>query len=367
MRTSHTSLVLAVLAALTAVACNTQKASVVGAGKHALDCSGASLALGDDAVVGKLDGKAITIKDLGDDAKHAEQKALWEYCDAVFTTRNQALDNYVTEKLVDKAAAAAGKPTDEWMQAEVQKRIPQPSDTEMQAFYEGRKRPEMPPFDKIDPSLKGQIVMVMQREKSEEAVHGIIDDLKKGVAIEHSLPDVRSPPRNVDVTEHTAVKGSKLAKVKVIEFADFQCPYCSKAADAVRQLSAKYGDKIEVAYRNFPLRTIHPFAQHAAEVAQCAQAQGKFWEMSDKMYSDQQALDEESLKASAKAVGLDEGKLNECLSSGKATAEVEDDVKKATDLGVEGTPTFFVNGRLHAGAPTLEGLSQVIDAELKGS
>jgi len=106
--------------------------------------------------------------------------------------------------------------------------------------------------------------------------------------------------------------------VKVVEFADFQCPYCSRAADAVRELSAKYGDKIEVAYRNFPLRTIHPFAQHAAEVGQCALAQGKFWEMSDKMYSDQSKLDEDSLTASAKEVGLDTAKLDECSSPGAA-------------------------------------------------
>ncbi|HEY4221880.1 MAG TPA: thioredoxin domain-containing protein, partial [Myxococcota bacterium] len=298
-----------------------------------------------------------------------EKKALYEYCDAVFSNRAQALDNYVTEQLVDKAGKAAGKTGDDWMQAEVQKHLPSPTDDDIKAFYEKNKREGMPPLDGLKDealaSLKGQIVMVMNRQKSEDAVRDILDGLHKGVTVEKSLPDVRSPARDIDITAHTAFKGSPAAKVKIVEFADFQCPYCSKAAEAVKQLTAKYGDKIEVAYRNFPLVSIHPFAQHAAEVGQCALAQGKFWEMSDKMYSDQDKLDEGSLVDSAKAVGMDDKKLEECLGSGKGAAEVADDVKKAQELGVEGTPTFFVNGRQHLGAPTVEGLSAAIDMELK--
>ena len=332
---------------------------------HAVNCAGASLALPDDTVVGKLDGQPITVKDLGADAQSAERKALFEYCDAVSSARNTALDNYVVEKLVAKAAKAAGKSSDDYMQAEVQKRIPQPADADIKTFYEARKREGMPDFASIDPQLKQQVVMVMNREKSEDAVHDIIEGLKKGVNVERTLPDVRSPPRDVEITAHTATKGGKTAKVQVVEFADFQCPYCSRAADAVRQLSSKYGNKIEIAYRNFPLRSLHPFAQHAAEVGQCAQAQGKFWEMADKMYSDQDKLDEASLEDSAKSIGIDTAKLDECLKSGQGAKEVEEDVKKATDLGIEGTPTFFVNGRQHLGAPTLEGLSAAIDAELK--
>jgi protein-disulfide isomerase len=355
-------------AALAILACTTPAktaAATPKAGGHAVDCAGASLALPEDTVVGKLDGQPITLKDLGPDAKSAEQKALFEYCDAVFSSRQNALDNYVVEHLVDKAAKAAGKSTDDYMQAEVTKRIPQPSDDQIKAFYDSKKREGMPEFDKIDPQLRAQVVMVMNREKSEGAVKDILDGLKKGVAVEKSLPDVRSPPRDVEITAHTAIKGGKDAKVKVVEFADFQCPYCSRAAEAVRELNAKYGDKIEIAYRNFPLRQIHPFAQHAAEVGQCAQEQGKFWEMADKMYSDQEKLDEASLEDSAKAIGLDTAKFDDCLKSGRGASAVEEDVKKATDLGVEGTPTFFVNGRQHLGAPTLEGLSAAVDAELK--
>jgi protein-disulfide isomerase len=352
---------LAACAALAGCTTSEKVATPASGSQHARDCNGASLALSDDVVVGKLDGQPITYKDLGPEAMAAEKKALFEYCDAVHATRATALDNYVTEKLVEKAAKAAGQSPDDWMQAEVQKRIPQPSDAEIEAFYKARARPGAPPLEEV----KGQVVMMMQREKSEDAVRDILEGIKKGVSVEKTLPDVRSPPRDVAVTEHTARKGgSERAKVRVVEFADFQCPYCSMAANTVKELTAKYGDKVEFAYRNFPLRSIHPNAQRAAEFAQCSQAQGKFWEMHDKLYAAQDKLDEESMRASAKEIGLDEGKLDECLQSGKGAADVDADYKTGESLGVEGTPTFFVNGRQHVGAATVEALSATIDAEL---
>lgn len=358
---------LAVLAVAGLAACTTSEKVATpasGAMAHAVDCAGASLALPEATVVGKLDGKPITVKDLGADAAAAERKALYEYCDAVHATRAQALDGYVTEQLVQKAAAAAGKTADEWVQGEMQKRIAEPSEEEIKAFYDANTRPGAPPLEEI----RGQVVMVMQREKSEQAVREILEGLKKGVAVERSLPDVRSPARDVGVAAHTATKGGskeKGARVQVVEFADFQCPYCTVAAKTVKELHAKYGDKVEFAYRHFPLRSIHPDAQRAAELAQCSKEQGKFWEMHDKMYGAQDKLDEASLKEAASSLGLDAAKLDACLGSGRAAAEVEEDFKKAGELGVEGTPTFFVNGRQHLGAPTLEGLSAAIDAELE--
>jgi protein-disulfide isomerase len=354
---------LVLLAAASAVACTTPEkvAKPAQSAARAADCAGASLALPEDAVIARLDGKPVTIKDLGPEAAEAEQRALYEYCDTVHANRARALDSWVTQTLVEKAAAKASQSPDEWVQAEVQKRLPQPSDADIQAFYDTRKRPGAPPLEEV----RGQVIMLMQREKSEEAVRGLLEGLKQGVALETSFPDVRSPPRDVAAAAHTATKGSKNAKVRVVEFADFQCPYCTIAATSVKELHSRYGDKVEFAYRHFPLRSIHPDAQRAAEFAQCSRDQGKFWELHDKMYGDQEKLDEPSLRAAAAAVGLDAKKLDECLSSGRATAEVEEDMKAAEALGVGGTPTFFVNGRQHAGAATVEALAAAIDAELK--
>ena len=354
---------LPILLALAAVSCTTaEKASNAGTtARHAVDCAGASLAVPETDVVGTLDGKPITYGQLGKQVVDAERKALYEYCDAVYAARSAALDNHVVDQLVERAAQAAGKPVDEWMAEEVKKRAVEPTDAEIQAFYDQRKRPDAPPLEAVKP----QVAMLIAREKSEQAVSAVLEDLRKGAAFKASLPDVRSPARDVAVTEHTASKGKKGAPVRVVEFADFECPYCSQAADNMRELEKKYGDRVEFAYRHFPLRSIHPNAQRAAEFSQCAGAQGKFWEMHDKMYAAQDSLDEASLRGQAQAAGIDIPKLDECLTSGRGAAEVNKDFETASELGVGGTPTFFVNGRQHLGAPSVEGLSAAIEDALR--
>jgi protein-disulfide isomerase len=351
------------LVAVLAASAGCKSASTSGAGPGSLaaksGCTAASPTLPADTVVASLDGKAITVADLGKELASAEEKSLSSYCDAVHGARAQALDNYVTEKLVEKAASAAGKAPDDWMKEELDKKNPPPSDEAMKAFYDERKRPDAPPFD----AVKEQVAAVMMREQAGEAVQSIVSDLKKGAKFEDKLPDVRPPPRDVDIAAHTARKGGQGAKVKVVEFADFQCPYCSRAAAIVRELHAKYGDRVEFAYRHFPLRQMHPDAQRAAEHAQCAQKQGKFWELHDKLYAAQDKLDEESIKGFEKELGLDETKLAACLSSGEAAKEVEADLQKAETLGLEGTPSFFVDGRLVPGA-SIEALTTAIDRAL---
>ena len=360
MRSLYLFAVAAIVSSLSA--CTTpEKASTGTTSRRATDCAGASLALEDASVVGTLQGKPVTYGELGKEVAAAEKKALFEYCDAVFGARSAALDNYVTDQVVEKAAQAAGKPVDEWMADEVKKRVVDPTDAEIQAFYDKRKRPDAPPLEAVKP----QIAMLITRERSEEAVRLVLEGLRKTVELKASLPDVRSPAREVAITEHTGSKGKKGAAVRIVEFADFQCPYCSQAADNMREIEKKYGDRVELAYRHFPLRSIHPDAQRAAEFSQCAGAQGKFWQMHDKMYASQDALDEESLRGHALAVGVDVPRLEECLKSGRGAAEVNKDFEEASELGVGGTPTFFVNGRQHLGAPTVEGLSAAVEEALR--
>lgn len=347
---------------LAALGCSTsEKATKPSPGAHAVDCAGASLALAGETVVATFDGQPVTVKDLGDEVANAERRALFEYCDTVHSLRTTAVDNLVVDRLIKKAAAAAGKSEEEWVRGEVQKRAPEPSDAEVQAFYDTRKRPDAPPLELV----RAQVVDAIQREKGQDALRQVVDDLKKGVAVEKSLPDVRSPPRDVNVTAHTATKGKAGAKVRLVEFADFQCPYCSIAAKTMSELAQKYGDRVEFAYRHFPLRSIHPNAQRAAEFAQCANEQGKFWEMHDKLYEGQDSLDESSMRTAATVLGLDATKLDECLGSGRATTQVDEDFKSGEDIGVQGTPSFFINGRQHAGAPSVEALAAALDAELR--
>ncbi len=325
----------------------------------------ASLALNDDTVVATFNGKAVTYKDLGPEIRRAEERALRSYCDAIYSARSIALDNHVTETLVEAEAKKASKSADEWVRGEVDKRVGEPSDAEIQAFYDKQKGAmgdQLPPLEMVKP----QVVQFLKREKSEGAVTDLLDGLKKTAQLDKKLPDVRSPPVDLTAKATTGVKGKKGAKVQLVEFADFQCPYCTRAADTVKELTAKYGDKVEFSYRHFPLRQIHPQAQRASEIAQCAGEQGKFWEVHDALYANQSSLDEASAIGHATAAGVDAAKLTECLSSGRAATMVDDDFKKGEEAGVEGTPSFFINGRKFEGNPNAAGLSAAIEEALRG-
>src|SRR3989344_1088154 len=154
------------------------------------------------------------------------------------------------------------------------------------------------------------------------------------------------------------------AAVVIVEFSDFQCPYCSQDYPVVKQLIRDYGDRVRFIYRDFPLVDTPPRALPAALAANCAFEQGKFWEMHDKIFENQAALEEADLKRYAIQIGLNSVAFGGCLSSGKYVKEIEDDYNAGIEAGVEATPTFFVNGTLVRGAVPYEALQQLIVAEL---
>jgi len=152
--------------------------------------------------------------------------------------------------------------------------------------------------------------------------------------------------------------------VTIIEFSDFQCPFCFRAAPTVRQVLATYGDKIRLVYRHYPIPG-HPQARPAAEASACAAEQGKFWEFHDRLFADQSKLSAADLKQDAAAIGLDAAKFDSCVTSGKYKADVDADIQAGEAAGVNGTPAFFVNGRLLSGAQPFESFKRVIDEELQ--
>jgi len=158
--------------------------------------------------------------------------------------------------------------------------------------------------------------------------------------------------------------GSKDAKVTIIEFSDFECPACKRAEPVVKQVTSYYGDKILFVYRDFPIYQLHPFAQKAAEASECAFEQDKYWEMHDKLFDNQDALDVSSLKRYAREIGLDGAQFDSCLDSSKYQSEVEKDANDGVKAGVQGTPTFFINGKQYTGGRSLEEFRKIIDKEL---
>jgi len=156
------------------------------------------------------------------------------------------------------------------------------------------------------------------------------------------------------------------APVTVVEFSDFQCPYCARfVTDTYPQIKQQYEGKIRFVFRDFPLSTIHENAEKAAEAAGCANEQGKFWEYHDILFNNQQALDVASLKNYASQLGLDTAAFNQCLDSGTRAQEIQKDYQDGISYGVQGTPAFFVNGLLVSGAQPLSVFQSAIDAALQ--
>jgi protein-disulfide isomerase len=150
----------------------------------------------------------------------------------------------------------------------------------------------------------------------------------------------------------------------VIEFADFQCPFCLAASPTVKRVLETYGDRIRFVYRNYPLPN-HPQAQPAAEAAQCANEQGKFWPYHDRLFAEAGKLMDADLKKAAVDLGLDAARFNSCVDEHRYKSVVEADQQAGNEAGVNGTPAFFVNGRLLSGAQPFEVFKRVIDEELE--
>lgn len=150
----------------------------------------------------------------------------------------------------------------------------------------------------------------------------------------------------------------------IVEFEDFQCPYCKQAQSTLAQLESRYGNKIKVVHRDFPIDQIHPLARRAAEGARCANEQGKFWIYHDKLYATTLTSDPNQLSGLAKNAGLDEESFEKCLASGQFKGAVQKDFDEGVKLGVSSTPTFFINGRLVVGSQPLDNFARIVDEEL---
>ena len=150
----------------------------------------------------------------------------------------------------------------------------------------------------------------------------------------------------------------------LVEFSDFQCPYCKRAQATLKQIIERYPGKVRHLFRDFPLESLHPEARRAAEAARCAQDQGKFWEYHDVLFANSPSLATDDLRRYAEQVGLEVPTFERCVSTGVHRATVQRDLEEGIRLGVNGTPAFFVNGRALHGAQPLEAFARVIEEEL---
>jgi formate-nitrite transporter family protein len=167
------------------------------------------------------------------------------------------------------------------------------------------------------------------------------------------------------VGERDHVTGPATAPVTLVEYGDFECPSCRKAWPMVKTLQQRLGDKLRFVFRNFPLTKLHPNAQRAAEAAEAAAAQGAFWQMHDRLFERQFALEDDNLIEYASELGLDADRVRAALEGGTYRARVKEDVLSGLESGVSGTPTFFINGERYDGAHGTEPLFEALQGALR--
>jgi protein-disulfide isomerase len=210
--------------------------------------------------------------------------------------------------------------------------------------------------------VAGQIKTFLQQQRTQEARETFITSLRQ----KHKVRILLEPPREKVEIAGAPTKGPENAPVTIIEWSDFQCPYCSKVAPTLHEVMAKYPNKVRFAFRQFPL-SFHPYAQKAAEASLCAHEQGKFWEMHDAMFGNQQELGVDKLKEKAAGMGMKADQFNQCLDSGKYAAKIAADMADGQKVGVSGTPATFINGRMVSGAASVQDFAAIIDDEIARS
>ena len=274
-----------------------------------------------------------------------------------YTQKRALLEDAIDSMVLEKAAKARGISVDELIRAEVDAKVPAVTEAEQKEYYEKNKprfgtTPEADALKNIENGLRQQRLRDRRMAFAKEVRDSVgVQVLLDAPRLEVSLGD-------------DPVKGPAAAPITIVEFSDFQCPYCARVNPTLKKIEEKYGEKVRVVFRDFPLVQIHKDAAKAAEAGECAHEQGKFWEMHDRLFADQSKLQVEALKQTATQVGLDAEKFNQCLDSSKYAAEVQKDVDEGNSYGVTGTPAFFINGRMLSGAQPLDTFSQVIDEEL---
>lgn len=234
------------------------------------------------------------------------------------------------------------------------------TDKDIENFITERKIPK----ENVNDQIKEKVRQFIEMEKKKEAIENWIGEKTKKSPVEVYLAQPSRPTFEVDLG-NAPFTGAADAKVTIVEFSDFQCPFCSKGADVMNELKKKYGNKIKIAFKNYPL-PFHTHAKDAAHAGLCVNEQSpeSFWKLHDLMFADQTKLSKEDLKASVKKIGVKADLYDQCMASGKFMAAIEADMEQGKDLGVQSTPTFFVNGQLINGAHPVEVFSEIIDQEL---
>jgi protein-disulfide isomerase len=278
----------------------------------------------------------------------------------IYNLRQQRLEAVIRERLLAQEAARRGITVQKLLDAEVTSKVKLVTEDEVEQFYQANKS-LFGSGDEME--IRDQIRGRLQSQKVSTQRDAFVQSLRKNGKV---VINLEPPPvtRVAVSTDGAPTRGGAKAPVTIVEFSDFHCPFCKRVVPTLKELETKYGDKVKLVFRDYPLDQLHPGARKAHEAARCAGEQGKFWEFHDALFAGEPDSSPQRLKRYAQQVGVDVAKFDQCVASGKHKELVQKDIDEGARLGVNGTPAFFINGELVSGAQPLEAFARIIDREL---
>jgi protein-disulfide isomerase len=302
-----------------------------------------------------VNGETITAEEL----ERALGARLSKLEEQIYDLKSRELDSLIAQRLFAQEAAKRGISVPALLDAEVTAKVSLVTEKEIEDFYQANKAR----MRGDDTEVRQKIRAFLQQQKLTARREAFVESLRsQGKVVVRLQPP---PAIRIEVsTDGAPIRGAADAPVTVVEFSDFECPFCKQTHPTLKQLLDRYPGKVRLAYRDFPLDSIHPQARRAAEAARCANDQGKFWEYHDVLFSQSPQLAPEDLRRYAGQMGLDVTKFDGCLATGVHRAAVQRDLDEGNRLGITGTPAFFINGRTLTGAQPLEAFTRLIEQEM---
>jgi protein-disulfide isomerase len=330
---------------------NIVKFSILASAAFVLSAADDNMSRTNSPAVLEINGVKITLAQF----EHERPSALFKARNDYYTAQRKALEDYADDFILKQQAQKENLTVAQLLDKHVNSTIaPNPSEDALRLYYEGVETTES--FESARPKILDHI----REKRIATAKKAYIQSLKDKSQIAILIDAPRTPVS----LAHTPVRGAG-APVTLIEYADYECPYCQQVQGELDKLEATYKGRLAFAYKDMPL-PMHAHARKASEAAQCAGAQNKYWEFHDELMKTRQ-LDVPQLKASAMKIGLDTKAFDACLDGGQESAVIQANLDEATKLGLTGTPSFFLNGRFFSGVMNFDQLRQLVDEELKKS